>query len=165
MLDWEINDRDINAKRIIPLTVIETGIKQLQSSFEDLLEDTESAEFVFITIWSTLKSLYNELWNNDDGNKFLKKVNMIAINEYLTHSLLMEWAKKNIDPLEESEVQEYILGVFSGIPKDFWTHDWKVKIQDNANIRELIINDIETILVNVKLQREWMKKLSLLVPQ
>ncbi|MDF7798519.1 DGQHR domain-containing protein [Pontiellaceae bacterium B1224] len=165
LLDWELNDRDTEAKRIVTVTAIEACIRQLQSSFESLLDDTESAESVFLTVWSTLKSNYEDLWNDDSGNKFLKKVNIVAINEYLTHSLLMEWAKGDIDPLEESEVQEFVLGIFSSIPKEFWTREWKIKIQDNSNVRDLIKGDLETMLVNVKLQREWTKKLKLISQQ
>ena len=87
---------------------------------------------------------------------------MVAINEYLTHELLMEWAKGKMDPLEEEELQEFVLRIFSSIPGEFWTCEWKIKVQDNANVRELIKKDLESIIVNVKLKRDWTKKLTLL---
>lgn len=161
MLDWELNDRNPAASRIISISAIETCIKQLQNSFEGLLEDRDSADAVFIDVWSTLKTLYPELWNGDEGNKFLSKVNILAISEYVTHDLLMKWAVNTVDPLEAEELKTYIVALFKPIPSIFWTSEWSIRIQDNANVRKLIQSDIETIIVNNKIGVAWNRKLKL----
>jgi DGQHR domain-containing protein len=161
MLDWERNDRNESAERIIPVSAIETCMKQLQSAFETLLEDRDSAEAVFIDIWSAVKGVYGNLWNGDASNKLLKKVSIIAINEYVTHDLLMKWATSTVDPLESEDLKRYVVGLFSPIPEDFWTTDWVTRVQDNSNVRKLIQGDLEKIIVNAKIGSPWNRKLSL----
>jgi DGQHR domain-containing protein len=162
MLDWERNDRDSKASRIIPVSAIEACIKHLQSSFEVLLEDRDSAEAVFIDIWSAIKGIYPDLWNGDDSNKLLKKVSIMAINDYITHDLLMKWATDTVDPLESEDLRRYVVGLFDPIPADFWTEEWTARVQDNANVRGMIQSDLEKIIVNSKIGTSWKRKLALI---
>jgi hypothetical protein len=160
IIDWEINDRDSDAKRLVATTAIEMSIKQLQKTFDDYLSDRDTAEDVYTTIWVTLKSIYTGLWTAE--SKFLTKVNMLALNSYITHSLFTPWVNNQVDPLEKEELEQYIFNMFSRIPSEFWEANWKITIQDNANVRELIITDIEKILMNTKLNKNWSSKLQLI---
>ena len=87
------------------------------------------------------------------------------MNEYLMHDLLLQWAKNEVDPLNEDELQDYVYNMFKTIPSDLWTEEWNVKTQDNSNVRTLIKNDIETVLINTRLGRNWRKKLRLIDPE
>ena len=155
MLDWEINDRDANASRVIAITAIETCVKDLQVSFKGLLDDRDSAEAVFLDIWSTLKISYTDIWNDDDKNKFLTKVNILAINEFIIGDLIMKWATSVVDPLESSELRTYVTSLFSGIPSMFWTSQWSVSVQDNSNVRKLIQGDLRQMMINGKIGSDW----------
>ena len=114
-----------------------------------------------MSTWKTLKLIYPDLWNGEKGNKFLTKVNMVTINGYLIHELLLKWARDEVDPLIESELQHYILKTFEPIPKEFWTAEWRIRVQDNSNVRDTIKSDLETMMVNAKLQRPWATGLKL----
>ena len=164
IIDWETNSttRDADASRIVAVTAIETGIKRIQIDFEDYLSDSDSAESVFTTIWTTLKQLYPELWNDNEGNKFLKKVNIVTINSMIVHDLVKAWYRSEIDPLNEDDLSEFVLKGFAEIPKEFWTHEWAITVQDNTIVREAIKEDLERIQVNNKLDRDWKTKLKLI---
>lgn len=164
MIDWESNSqtRDPAASRIVTVTAIESCIKRIQIDFEDYLSDSDSAESVFTTIWSTFKRLYPDLWNDDEGNKFLKKVNMVTINSMVVHDLVKAWYRNEIDPLSDDDLSEFVLKGYETIPQEFWTLDWSITVQDNSNVREAIKEDIERIQINNKLDREWKTKLKLI---
>lgn len=164
MIDWEINDpnRDPEASQIVTITAIEASIKQIQSKFENYLADRDTAETVFMETWNTLKKIYPELWNGEKGNKFLTKVNIVTLNAYLVHDLLLKWARDEVDPLISVELEKYLLKTFEPIPKEFWTSKWSIKVQDNSNVRDTIKSDLETIMVNAKLQKAWNEGLKLI---
>jgi DGQHR domain-containing protein len=155
LLDWEINARDAEAKQVVAVTAIESCIKNFQVAFKGLLEDQDNAEAVFIDIWSTLKLQFPSIWNDDPDNKFLKKVNILAVNEFIISDLVMKWATSVVDPLESSDLKSYVVSLFSNIPEAFWTTQWTVVVQDNSNIRKLIQDDLRTMMINGKIGTPW----------
>ena len=159
LLDWPSNRE---GKKLVPLTAIEQSVRFLETCFPFLLEDNDSSSELFIAAWRGVSSAYPALWGKDDS-KLMKKVCLMAVNEFVALLLKSAWDFENIDIFDTKAVEAWVHNyITQRIPEVFWSAPWGIQIQDNANVRELIKSDLETMAQNTKLRRKWSDGLRLL---
>ena len=92
----------------------------------------------------------------------MTKVNINALNEFLADRLKLAYEMEMVDIFESKDVEDKVLRMLKPIPKEFWEKEWAVRIQDNANVRGIIKEDLDTMVQNSKLDRLWNEDLQLL---
>jgi DGQHR domain-containing protein len=165
LLKWSYNRE---GTQLVDLTTIEQATSHIRALFSTYLEDDDDSLIeIFCAIWRAVKASYPELWGKDKlgdkKNKFMTKVNINALNEFIADRLKVAHALGFLDIFESKEIEDLVSKVFSSIPKEFWEAKWResIKIQDNANVRNIIKEDVETLMDNFKLKRQWNEDLKL----
>lgn len=156
LLKWDYNRGD---NKLVELTAIEQALKYLHALFTFLEDDEDSLLAIFFAIWNAVKASYPELWGND--STLMKKVSMIALNEFIVDRLKMAWEFGILDIFETKKVENTTLDILKSIPVEFWQTKWSITIQDNANVRKMIKEDLERMVNNHKLRRVWHEDLQL----
>jgi DGQHR domain-containing protein len=160
LLDWPYNKE---GNKLVQITAIEQCLRYLRSLFPFLEEDEDSQREIFFAMWNAIKSSYPEVWGQD--NKFMTKVNLNALNEYVSERLKFAWEMALFDIFVVDDVEKQVLNILKLIPETFWKTEWRpdFKIQDNANIRKAIKQDLQTLGENARLKKAWYKDLQLVV--
>lgn len=158
LLAWPHNTDNPNA--IVPLTAIETCLRYIKSMFLTLSEDEDTSTDLFISIWKAIKAYYPTLWLTN--TKFMSKVNIIALNEFVTDRLESSWSADIIDIYTSSDIESSTRTHIEHIPPEFWTEEWVHPIQDNAVVRTRIKEDLRKISQNVRAGRAWNEDLKLI---
>ncbi|MBD2094467.1 DGQHR domain-containing protein [Trichocoleus sp. FACHB-591] len=156
MLQWPRNSEE---DRLIPLTAIEQSLRYIRTIFPFFEEDDASITEFFFAVWQAVKNNYPNLWGQP--NKFMTKVNLNALNEFILDRLQKAWEFGLVDIFSSEQVYIQVNSIIDRVPSTFWEHAWSIKIQDNANIRKLIKEDLERIVLNLKLRERWNNKLQL----
>jgi DGQHR domain-containing protein len=156
LLNWPYNKK---GSQLVPLTAIEQSLRFLQGSFPTLSDDEDSLIEIFCAIWRAVKSNYSNIWGYD--NKFMKKVNINALNEFVADRLKYAWELDLIDIFNSQAVEQQVLNIVKLLPEEFWEEEWTVNIQDNANVRNLIKADLATLASNSRLRKSWREDLKL----
>ncbi len=156
LLDWDYNRL---GPHLVPLTAIEQALRHLKAMFTFLGDDDDSLVELFSGIWRAVKAQYPTLWGND--NTFMKKVNINALNEFLAERTKMAWEFNLVDIFNIESVEPAVLRALEPIPASFWETQWTIVIQDNANVRKMIKDDLEKMTQNNKLGRPWNDDLQL----
>lgn len=163
LLTWDYNREKGKDDKLVPVTTIEQSLRYLQESLEFLKEDTDTLVDIFLAIWTGVKNAFPNLWNKDA--KFMKKVNLNAINELMTVIIKSAWKSRFIDIFDTPKITLLVESYFEEIPDEFWTKKWPINIQDNSNVRNLIKSDIDRIKENVDLNVDWQKDLELITEE
>lgn len=158
LLDWEYNKKE--GIKPVRLTAIEQSLRHIRIMFPFLEEDEDSLIEIFLSIWQAVKSTYPSLWGQD--NSFMKKVNINAVNEFISDRLKKAWEFGLIEDIfDTTSVKRQVGEILKQISPEFWEHQWSITIQDNANVRKLIIEDMEKQIQNSKLGKHWYEGLQL----
>lgn len=157
LLDWPFNRK---GQRLVPLTAIEQSLRYVKSSLSFIADDEDSVIQIFISMWSAVKGAYPELWGRD--NALMKKVNINAMNEFMTDRIKAAWEFDRVDLFDDMSVKHETANLLNVIPARFWEQRWTLSIQDNAHVRSLIKSDFETMLVNGRLKKSWSSDLRIL---
>jgi hypothetical protein len=156
-LEWSYNREGI---KLVDVTTIEQATNHIRAVFSRYLEDDDdSLVEIFCSIWKAVKANYPGLWGKD--NQFMTKVNINALNEFLTERLKLAYEMGLVNIFESKDVERSVLSMLRPLPKEFWEAEWTIKIQDNANVRKLIKEDLEVVMENSKLKRHWNEDLKL----
>ncbi len=167
LLDWPYNR---NGQRLVPLTAIEQSLRYLQAQFDFLRDDQDSLVEIFCAMWSAVKHHYPNVWGRshdpDHGqpDTMMLKVNINAINEFLAERLVFAWEMNLVDLFNSHAVEQQAHNILGGIPEEFWSITWSIRVQDNANVRGLIKDDLVKILQNLKFREPWFRDLQLVKP-
>lgn len=157
ILDWPLNDEE---NRKIKLTTIEHCLRYVNSIFPILEEDDETQKQLFLAVWRGIKEEFPALWLQDD--KFMSKVNISAIHEYILDRMGSAYLDDVLDIYEIIELENYSRDKISVIPVEFWNQEWVHPLQDNAVIRGRIKDDLRKIAQNSQAGRDWDEKLNLI---
>lgn len=161
LLDWP-NNR--SGERIVPVSAIETAIKIIKSEFILFRDDEDSALGIFFLIWNSVRDRYPDQWGYK--NTFMKKVNLLALHEFLIEKLKAVYQMGYIDILSSDDIKKNVTILLLDIPSEYWTRKWSVRVQDNANVRGMIRRDLEVIVQNSKMKQEkWDVGLKLVKPE
>lgn len=158
LLDWPYNKTE---NKLVPLTAIEQSIRYIKAEFKALkLDDDEaSTTEIFCSIWRSVRETFQSLWGLD--NKFMKKVNITALNEFLVDRIKFSWELGYIDIFDSRAIERQVLNIVEMLVDDFWQEEWTVKVQDNSNVRNLIKQDLTNLVNNSKLKNPWYEDLKL----
>jgi len=156
LLKWPYN-RD--GTTLVPLTAIEQALRYMRSVFSFLEEDEDSLVAFFCAIWRAIKANYPDLWGIE--NTFMKKVNINALNEYIVERLKFAWELNLLDIFDSDSVERQVLSILELLPQIFWEADWSISIQDNANVRRMIKEDLTKLAENSRLRHQWNEDLEL----
>lgn len=154
LLDWPYNKKGV---KLVPISAIEQAIRYMKVLFDFMGDDEDSLLEVFLAVWRAVRANYPDLWGKE--NSFMTKVNINAVNEFIMDRLKVTWELGIVDIFSTEAVERQVIGILRLIPQVFWETPWSIKIQDNANVRGLIKNDLETLAQNVKLRRTWSEDL------
>ena len=91
----------------------------------------------------------------------MKKVCLNALNEFLADRLKFAWELGLVQIFNPDEVERMTLNMLQ-VPSQFWETDWDIRIQDNANVRELIKTDLGKISDNLRLRENWASGIELI---
>jgi DGQHR domain-containing protein len=164
LLNWPINNSP-SAIKAIELTTIETCLKYIKAVLPILSDDEDTLKDIFISTWRGIKEFYTGLWNiptPPEKSKFLSKVNITALNEYVMDRLGNAWLEGHVDIYEANQVSTYTKKFVEDIPAEFWTTDWTIALQDNTIVRNKIKEDLRKIPQNIRAGREWNDGLNLI---
>jgi DGQHR domain-containing protein len=151
ILDWEFNKDE--SSKIVPITAVEACVRMIRARFEMLQEDQDSLLSLLYAIWAPVKKSYSGLWAKD--SKLMTKVCITTLNEFLVDRLHFNWEEGNVDIFESKEVSECVESMVQKIPTQFWESEWNILIQDNANIRKIIKDDLTRIVSNLRQKKVW----------
>jgi hypothetical protein len=122
-------------------------------------DDEASTTSIFCAIWRAIQANFGNLWGHD--NKFMKKVNINALNEFVVDRIKFSWEMGYVDIFDPNAIERQVLNIVEMLPETFWEEEWAVKIQDNANIKGLIKSDLASMVNNTKLKNAWYQDLKL----
>lgn len=163
MLDWEYNrtTKSSDKKGLVQLTAVEVGLRYVrdQLDFMNLAEDDDTLIEVFCAIWRAVKGEFLQLWGTHDT--FMTKANITALNEFLVDRLKASWADDALGALDADNLERKTRTYLRSLSVEFWISEWSIKIQDNANVRGRIKDDLWTMTSNAKRQNPWNKGLRL----
>lgn len=159
LLNWSYNREITEETQLVPITAIEQTMRYIRKSFTVLENDEDSLIEFFCATWRAVKGNYPELFGKN--NQFMTKANISAFNEYITDRLLYFWEMDLLDIFETDEIGQKVLDIIKRLPQEFWLENWKLRIQDTPNFREIIKNDLKTIITNAKLSKNWKNGLEL----
>jgi DGQHR domain-containing protein len=157
LLDWPLNK---DGQKKVQLTTIEACLRYIKNQFPILEEDEDTLKEIFMSLWRSVKVRYAQLWTAND--KFMSKVNITALNEFVAERLAYAWEGNLVDIFDTEQVEAQTKNILSLIPDDFWEHEWLYKIQDNAVVRKTIKEDLRTISQNTRARNSWHEGLKLI---
>ncbi|AFZ60198.1 DGQHR domain-containing protein [Anabaena cylindrica FACHB-243] len=157
LLDWPYNKQ---GTKLVPVTAIEQSLKYLKTTFTFLEEDDDSLFEIFCAVWRAIKENYSQIWGED--NKFMKKVNINSLNEFIFDRLKFAWELSIVDIFDSEKLEKQVLSIVGLLPKEFWEAEWSIRqLQDSAAVRKQIKDDLLNLAENCKLRRTWYKDLKL----
>ena len=163
LLEWPTNRNGYIAPNAIESALAETRDRAALLGIEDLERD------FFLAVWTRIKHLFNGAWHKDspeDRSHLLQKVSIFALTVYVLDSL--EAAQRMSDtPLDFANDEIFDKSVdraLSRIPLKFWTTEWRAKELDTSQGRQLLLDALKTIDSNVRYERPWYDKVSLIDP-
>ena len=114
-----------------------------------------------MTIWKAASQRFDELWATHD--KFMSKINLVALNEYLAEKLAFAWEVDLIDIEQLDQIESHMKMTLAALEPDFWTREWNIKLSYSALVRTLIKSDLHTMAQNSKNpHNKWHSGLELL---
>lgn len=154
----------------IDLTTIENCIRYIKTQLPIIKEDDETVKEVFLAMWRAIKISYPDLWGNAATElepdpiktKFMSKVNLSALNEYIADKVGNAWLDDKFDLFDMDQIERYCNDVvLRQITQEFWQKEWAYALQDNSVVRNRIKEDITRISQNMKSDKEWYEGLVL----
>ncbi|MGB0389113.1 MAG: DGQHR domain-containing protein [Ardenticatenaceae bacterium] len=157
MLDWPLNEKE---QRIVSLTAVEKCMKTIAKKVNVLDKNNEAVKEVFLSMWGAVKERFQHLWGDHD--KFMSKVNIISLNEYLSEKIAFAWEVDLIDVHDLKQVESHATMTLAALNPEFWEKEWNIKLHDSLGVRTLIKNDLQTMGQNSKNpHNKWYSGLSL----
>lgn len=167
LLNWPLNPDAENLQDqnlpVVSLTTIESCLRYIRNQLPDLSEekDEDTTKELFLTVWNVIANHYDKLWRTNE--KFMSKVNISAINEFILDRIESAWFDGSVDIYDEKDIKDYVLARISDLPAVFWETEWTHPLQDNKVIREMIKEDIKQIVRNKRsrFKTDWYEQLEL----
>lgn len=151
ILDWPLSQGD---QRLVQLTTIEACLRYIRNQFPALNEDEDTQKELLLAIWAAVKEKYPSIWITNE--KFMSKVNIVALNEFITDRLSFAYEGDLLDIYQEEQVKNQTNTILNLIPEEFWVRDWTIpKLQDNAIVKNAIKEDLKLISHNTRAGSDW----------
>ena len=168
MINWPLNIEYVGEKAhkggFIPPAAIEAAIGYIKSKGIGDLDDPESVDEFFITIWSVVKREWAHIFKKD--TKLLDKVGIICLTEFLVNQLrsisLLKRSRFSMANLDKTA--EYTEELLEQLAPEFWTVEWKSTSYDTRAGRDQIIAALEQIHGNKAEGRHWHQNVDIIKP-
>ncbi|MCU0493391.1 MAG: DGQHR domain-containing protein [Chloroflexaceae bacterium] len=148
LLIWPLSKDN---KGEVQLTTIETCLRYIRDAFR--VEEEETRKEVFLAVWRAVTRKYDNLWKKNE--KFMSKVNLIALNDCIVDRLAYAWEGDLVDIYKPETIENQTIIALNAIPSEFWFRDWNYAIQDNNVVRKIIKDDLNVIIKNAKRKLNW----------
>lgn len=161
LIKWPNNvsydgDKAKNEGYIIP-AAIEASIGYIKSLGIGDLDDNDSVDEFFITIWRKISEEWKLIFNNTKGNKLLEKVGMVCLTEFLVRELRSMSINKHtrFSMADPDKVAEFTKDILDGLNPDFWTSEWKSTSYDTRAGRDQIVASLDSMYGNISDSKPW----------
>lgn len=155
LLIWPLSDKEEGR---IPLTTIETCLRYVRDAF-GMEEEEDTRKETLLAIWRAASRKFDDLWLKNE--KFMSKVNIIALNDYIVDRLVYAWEGDLLDINQPDMVESQTHNILGSIPSDFWLHDWNYGLQYNTIVRSALKDDLNSINKNIRTRRTWDRDLKM----
>lgn len=168
MINWPYNItyEGEKARRagFIPPAAIEAAIGYIKSKDIGDLDDPESVDEFFITVWSVVKKEWANIFNKD--SKLLDKVGIVCMTEFLVDELRRRSIPKvtRFSMANPTKVAEHTKEILDLLEPEFWTVEWKSTSYDTRAGRDQIIDALEQIYGNKGESRPWHHNVDIIKP-
>lgn len=169
LIKWPNNlsydgDKANNEGYVMP-AAIETAIGFIKSLGVGDLDDNESIDEFFITIWSMISTEWKSIFNNNKGNKLLDKVGIVCLTEFLVRELRSMSINKysKFSMTDPDKVAQYTKDILDGVNPDFWISEWKSTSYDTRAGRDQIVASLQSIYGNISDGKPWYEGVEVIV--
>lgn len=152
----------------IPPAAIEIAIDSIAPRKMKDLQDDETIDDFFMTLWSTIKQTWPDIFvpPNRNGSRLLTKVGIICMTEFLVSRLREMSLSKHAsfsmgDP---DQVRRRTQELLEDLHPDFWTTQWRSTSYDTRAGRDQIIAALDIIRGNIAQGREWFTDVEMVLP-
>lgn len=143
----------------IPPAAIEIAIDSIAPRKMKDLQDDETIDEFFMSLWMTVKQAWPTAFVQPipNGSKLLSKVGIICLTEFLVTRLREMSLSKNAqfsmgDPVQVRLKTQELL---EDLHPDFWSTPWKSTSYDTRAGRDQILAALDTIRGNLAQDRDW----------
>ena len=157
LLIWPLSNKE---QGVIQLTTIETCLRVIREAFR-MNDEEDTKKETLLAIWRAASRKFSDLWLKN--KKFMSKVNLIALNDYIVDRLVYAWEGDLLDINQPDRVEAQTENILGSIPSDFWLRDWNYGIQDNTVVRKALKDDLNAISRNVRKKDNWDKDLKTVI--
>jgi DGQHR domain-containing protein len=143
---------------VVP-AAIDVALRYIQDQqLQPLSDDTDALLEFFYTLWTTIKSTWDDVWANPKAN-LLTKVGVVCLTQYLTDSLAKAYEWGEIDLSDPAQVASKASAILANQERNFWTTTWKEGGLDTVAGRQLVVDDLTRIARNRRAGLPWFEDL------
>lgn len=170
LISWP-NNVDYNGDTAISLgfvapAAIEASIGYIKSKGIGDLDDNDSVDEFFITVWGVVSKEWASIFNNKKDNKLLNKVGIVCLSEFLVNQLRSMSTNKysKFSMADPEKVAEFTKDILDKLRPEFWTLDWKSTSYDTRAGRDQIVASLDSIYGNISDGKPWFEGVEILSP-
>lgn len=144
---------------IVP-AAIEGAISHIKSKRLADLDDDETVDDFFLSIWAEIKSQWPAQFSkktDENPTKLLEKVGIITLTEFLVGELISVSRVKNarFSLSDMEKVRAATQDLLATLSPEFWVVPWKSASYDTRAGRDLLVEAIERMHGNLSDGRDW----------
>lgn len=154
-IDWTTTPK---AKRLVQATAIELSLAYMAGLQISELEDRDTRRFVFLAIWSTIKSTWPTLWKRD--SRLLSKVGIFCLTRFIIDRI-SQWSDNEelqIEITDLGTLEKQTKSILRLMDQRFWTARWADKSSggfDTNQGRERVLAAVTQLYRNGRKQLDW----------
>ncbi len=136
---------------------IESSIGYIKSLGIGDLDDNDSVDEFFITIWSKIFQEWEGIFNGNKGNKLLDKVGIVCLTEFIVRELRSMSINKytRFSMADPDKVASFTKDILDGLNKNFWISEWKSTSYDTRAGRDQIVAGLVSVYGNIADGKPW----------
>ena len=167
ILKW---DQNREGQKIVDVSSIEQIASYTKNYLGRYIEnDFDSLVDITFTVWKAVKAEFAEFWTfaeqdlNEGQKKFFSKVNLISLHEFLMENLKKGYDFGMVTDIYDSTIVSKFVTerLLKMISPNFWVNEWRVKLKDNTDMRNMIKRNLETTVDNTRMGQSWNRDLDL----
>ncbi len=145
-----------NVGYVMP-AAIEVAIGYIKSLGIGDLDDNDSVDEFFITIWTVVSKEWATIFKDSKDNKLLDKVGIVCLTEFLVGELRSMSINKHtkFSMADPDKVAEFTKDILDNLTPDFWTSVWKSTSYDTRAGRDLIVASLDTVYGKISDGKPW----------
>lgn len=166
--NWVYSGQKPDKEGFVAPAAIEGAISHIKSKRIADLDDDETVDDFFLSIWSEIKVHWGDQFvqkSTENRIKLLDKVSIVTLTEFLFGQLIsISRAKHTKFSLADMEkVRANVADIISCLNPEFWQVEWKSSSYDTRAGRDLLLEAIERMHGNISDGRDWNVDLDTLI--